>query len=585
MTLLPLPRGQKLPPRLTALAFVTLVAVLALAVLRSRDGADGSAAPRQEAQQAEGAEGAPEPHKAPFEEHSSGGPLRPLQAAFDVRRYELTIAIVPESKSIRGHAATVAVALAPLDTFELQLDGRLEVSRADVDGRDATFTHREGLVAVALPSPWAAGERHRVELDYEGQPKIATRPPWEDGLVWAETPSGAPWLGVTTQGDGGDVWWPCKDHPSDEPDEGIAMALTVPSELVGLSNGRKVGETVNGDGTTTTRWEVGYPINNYDVTFNAAPYMPIETTYHGIDGTLDVPILFWSIPEHVEQATRMWKEQGAKILEVLGRRFGEYPFLDDKYWVADSPYLGMEHQTLVAYGSKFENNEFGFDSLLLHETAHEWWGNKITVRDWADFWIHEGFAVYAEALFVNDTLGYGRYLDFMAKVRKGIHNEQPIVGGHDLTTAEAYVGDIYPKGAATLHTLRWLLGDEPFFDVLHTFATDERFAYRLTSSAELEQLVAAMSGREIPWFWQRYLRSAAPPRWTMTRAPAGEGRERIELAWDDPAFELPLPVAVDGEERRLEMPRGRGALEVAAGAAVEIDPRGKVLAEPAGDGA
>jgi len=585
MTLPPIPGRRSFLPQLTVLGLVGLVLVLALVVLRSRGTADEASAPRQEEKGAAGEKSAQEPHKAPFEDHSSGGPLRPLQATYDVRRYELEIAIVPESKSIRGHAATIAVALAPLETFELQLDGRLDVSRAEVDGGAATFTHQDGIVAVALPSPWAAGERHRVELDYGGQPKVAARPPWDDGFVWSETPSGAPWLAVTTQGDGADLWWPCKDHPSDEPDEGISMALTVPSALVGLSNGRKVGETVNGDGTTTTRWEVGYPINNYDVTFNAAPYVPIETTYHGIDGTLEVPILFWSIPEHVEPATRMWKEQGAKILAVLGRRFGEYPFLDDKYWVVDAPYLGMEHQTLVAYGSKFENNEYGADWLLLHETAHEWWGNKITARDWADFWIHEGFAVYSEAVFVEDTLGYERYLEFMAKVRKGVHNDKPIVGGRDLTTAEAYVGDIYPKGAATLHTLRWLLGDELFFDVLHTFATDARFAYKLTSSAEFEQLVAAKSGHEIPWFWRRYLETAAPPRWTMTRTAAGEGRERIELAWDDPTFELPLPVAVDGEERRIGMPGGRGALEVAAGAEVEVDPRGKVLAEPAGDGA
>ena len=186
---------------------------------------------------------------------------------------------------------------------------------------------------------------------------------------------------------------------------------------------------------------------------NIAPYVPIEESYKGIDGTLDERIVFWALPEHVEKARVMWK-QAPKMLEVLGRRFGEYPFLRDKYWVAETPYLGMEHQTIVAYGADFEDNKFGFDSLLLHETAHEWWGNKITAADWGDFWIHEGFGTYAEAVFVNDTLGVEKYLEYMRRPRKHLGNRKPIVQGRDLTAGAAYIGDIYGKGALVLHTLR-----------------------------------------------------------------------------------------------------------------------------------
>lgn len=510
----------------------------------------------------------------------SGGPLRPRQAAYDVRRYDLEIAIDPVRRSIAGRNRATVDAVAPLDAFEIHLDDALTVAAATVDGRAASYRHDEGLITVTLTTPWTAGERHEVEIAYGGRPKVAARPPWLDGLVWDETPSGAPWLGVTVQGDGADDWWPAKDHPSDEPDDGVSIALTLPSSLVTLSNGRKVGETVHADGTTTTRWEVSYPINNYLVTFNAAPYVPVEATYRGIDGTREETIVFWAIPEHVEAARKMWAEQGAKILEVLGRRFGEYPFLRDKYWVAEAPYLGMEHQTLVAYGASFENNDYGFDELLLHEVAHEWWGNKVTARDWADFWLQEGFATYAEALYVLDTLGEERYLDYMATIRRRVANRKPIVQGRDKTAFEAYVGDIYTKGAAVLHTLRWELGDEAFFAALHRFANDERFAYRLVETADFERLVAEVAGRELPWFWQRYLRRAEPPRWSLERAPEGAG-ERVTLAWDDPAFELALPVAVDGAERRVAMPGGRATFEVAAGARVEVDPRGRILAAAA----
>lgn len=508
----------------------------------------------------------------------SGGALRPRQAAYDVRRYDLAVAIDPEARTLAGSNKATVETVAALDAFEIQLDGHLDVATAAVDGAPATFTHHDGLVTVALAAPWGAGERHAVELAYGGRPKVAARPPWLDGLVWEETPSGRPWLGVTVQADGADDWWPAKDHPSDEPDEGMSIALTLPSDLVGLSNGRKTGETAHADGTTTTRWEVSYPINNYLVTFNAAPYVPIEAPYHGVDGALDERIVFWAIPEHVEKARALWNAQGAKILAVLGRRFGEYPFLADKFWVAEAPYLGMEHQSLVAYGAAFEDNAYGFDGLLLHEVAHEWWGNKITARDWADFWIHEGFATYAEAVYVLDTLGEEKYLEYMRRLARRTRNRKPLVAGENLTAAGAYTGDIYHKGACVLHTLKWLLGDEAFFAALRRFATDGAYAYGLVGTADFERLVADLHGRDIPWFWQRYLRRAELPRWTLARSEAAAGAETVTLAWDDPGFELPLPVAVAGEERRIGMPGGRSSFDVPAGATVEVDPRGLVLA-------
>jgi aminopeptidase N len=432
------------------------------------------------------------------------------------------------------------------------------------------------VIAVALQQPWQIGERHQVTITYGGKPKVALRPPWIDGFVWSETPSGAPWIGVTGQGDGGDNWWPCKDHPSDEPDEGMTIALTFPTGLVGLSNGRLVEEVDNGDGTSTTRWRVSYPINNYLVTVNIAPYVQIEERYHGIDGTLDEPLVFWSVPEYEQYARTMWRQM-PKILEVLGRRFGEYPFFDDKFAVAHAPYYGMEHQTLVAYGALFTDNEFGFDDLLLHEVAHEWWGNKITVSDWADFWIQEGFATYAEALYVLDTLGEERYLDYMARLRQRVDDRKPLVRGENLTSAQAYSGDIYFKGAWVLHTLRWLLGDEDFFQIIWRFANDPEYAYGLVSSQDLAELVSAVSEEDIGWFWKHYLHRAEEPRWRVEHTLEGD-RERITITWDSRSFELPLPVRVAGEDHRLEMPGGRASFLIEPGTGVEVDPLGLVLA-------
>jgi len=513
-----------------------------------------------------------------FQRSPSGGIVPPGEAAYDVRHVELRVRVLPETRSITGSAETTVRVIEPLDTFLSDLDHRLTVHEVRVDGHRRPFEQGKDRLRVTLDPVWSHGESHRVLVRYGGKPKVALKAPWIGGFVWKKTPEGDdPWIGVACQEDGSDIWWPSKDHPSEEPEEGMDISLTVPEGLVGLSNGAPLGSVDNGDGTVTSRWKVHYPINQYDVTLNVGPYVSIEERYHGVDGTLDVPILFWALPEHEEKARRMWR-QAPHILEVLGRRFGEYPFLEDKYWVVEAPYLGMEHQSLVAYGDEFTDNAFGFDAILLHETAHEWWGNKVTVSDWADFWLHEAFATYAEALYVDDTLGRDRYLDYMERMRGRIRNRKPIVQGKDLDSIHAYTGDIYFKGAWVLHTLRWLIGDEAFFRILHDFPNDPRYAYGHATTQDFIDFVAAETGRDLGWFWKRYLFTAELPGWSFRRDPSGAG-EKLVLSWGDPSFELPIPVGIGNRVQRVEMPGGQGVLSIPPGAEITIDPEGSILAK------
>jgi len=506
------------------------------------------------------------------------GRLPASMAAYDVRHYDLMVQIEPDERRIDGQNTVTVDILEAIEVFEINLDDRLEVVSVTSAGLSCAFRHADGTIAVELREPWEVGERHEVTITYGGKPKVALRPPWIDGFVWSETPSGAPWIGVTGQGDGGDNWWPCKDHPSDEPDSGMDIALTVPSGLLGLSNGSLIDEVDHGDGTVTTTWRVSYPINTYLVTVNIAPYVKIEEPYHGIDGTLDETLVFWSVPEYEPYARAMWRQM-PRILEVLGRRFGEYPFFEDKFAVAHAPFYGMEHQTVVAYGALFTDNEFGFDDLLLHEVAHEWWGNKITVSDWADFWIQEGFATYAEALYVLDTLGEGRYLEYMARLRQRIDDLHPVVRGRNLTSNQAYTGNIYFKGAWVLHSLRWLIGEEDLSEVIYHFANDERYAYGFVSSEDLAELVFEVSGMEIDWFWQRYLYRKGEPEWRLIQRTRRD-HDWITILWDDPDFEMPLPVWIGDREYRVEMTGGRATLVVERGTTVEVDPLGHILASP-----
>ena len=506
----------------------------------------------------------------------SGGELRPAMAAYDVRHYALDVAVDPAAKSIAGSNTVSVDVVEATAVFEIHLDDRLTVASVRVDDADVDFEHDDGLITVELATPWLVGEQRRVEIAYGGQPKIAIRAPWIDGFVWSETPSGAPWVGVTGEGDGGDNWWPCKDHPSDEPDLGMAISLTVPQDLVGLSNGRPMGERANDDGTVTSEWRVGSPINNYGVTLNVGPYEPIEIAYHGVDGTLDETLIFWAIPEFVDEARVMWR-QVPRVLEALGRRFGEYPFFADKLWFVHAPFLGMEHQTLVAYGSDFRDNDFGFDELLLHELAHEWWGNKITASEWGDFWLHEGFASYAEALFVLDTLGEERYLDFMQLLRRRMTNQSPMVKGPGATSSEAYSPDIYGKGAWVLHMLRLLLGEDRFAEVLWVFADGDRpDRCRFATTQEFIDLVEGLSTWDLEWFWQRYLHTAELPSWSLDRSLSG-GLETVVILWDDPAFEMPLPVRIGDKRKLVSMPGGRAEFKVSPGVEVVVDPDREVL--------
>ncbi len=510
----------------------------------------------------------------------SGGKLDALEAAYDVRRYDLAFTLRPDDRALAGSNVATVVATAPLATFEIDLDHRLDVDSVAVDGNAARFTHHHDRIHVELAPDWSTGERHRVAVLYHGRPKVSADPPWYDGFVWSHTADGTPWFGVTCELDGADDWWPAKDHPSDEPDDGVSIELTVPAGLVGLSNGRRVAAHRNADGSETTRWEVSTPINNYDVTVAAGPYVPIVERYHGADGSLDVPMTFWALPEHCARAAALWRRAPA-ILAVFARRFGEFPFLADKIGAVEAPFDGMEHQTLIALGDGLLPDADGDYSTLVHELAHEWWGNKISARDWDDFWIQEGFATYAEVLDLEDERGPAAARTRLEVLRRDVVNAAPLVSGHPRTAASAYDGDIYDKGAWVLATLRWQIGDAAFFRVLRRFSGEPPDRCRLVDSAELERLVAAESGEAMPWFWQRYLRAAELPRYSLTRQARGDA-DRVCLAWNHPGFALALPVEVDGILRRVEMVSGRACFEVPRDARVRVAREGRVLADPAG---
>ncbi len=510
-------------------------------------------------------------------DRDSGGQIPALMLSYDVLHYDLQVTIDPTKKYLTGKNTITARSLSHLQIFQCHLDESLTVTAVTVNQKTTPFRQALGQIEVNLSIPISLGAEFKVTIEYAGHPVSSDNAPWKGGFVWQKTREGQPWIGVTCQGEGGDLWWPCKDDPADEPDRGMGIQVTAPKALKTLTNGRLLGYRENDDDTATSTWAVSYPINTYLVTLNIGPYEPVYDTYHGVNGTLSIPIIFWAVPEHLENAKTL-TPQIANILRVLGRRFGEYPYVRDKFWIAETPYLGMEHQTIIAYGASFEDNSYGFDTILLHEIAHEWWGNHVTAADWADFWIPEGFATYAEALYTEETLGRAKYLEYMREIRSRILNRVPLVVGRKVPASKSYHPDVYNKGAFVLHNLRYLVGDDAFFDIIYRFATQPE--YTNGNNIETKQFIDLCKNESgsYDWFWQRYLYQHKLPNWTLNRESMETG-DQLVFRWDDEHFEMPVTIRINGRDTRYDPTAGVITLVVPHKAVVEIDPEGWLLAE------
>ncbi|ARA92519.1 peptidase M1 [Rhodothermaceae bacterium RA] len=517
----------------------------------------------------------------------SGGPLQPEQAAYDVTFYDLALRVDPADRAIDGVLSVQADVLAPLPWLVLDLDTLLAVSAVEVDGQPRPFERRAGQVWIDLGRAYAPGEAVRAAVHYGGRPRVAERPPWAGGFTWARTADGAPWIATSVQLQGADLWWPCKDHPSDEPDS-MALHITVPEPLVVASNGRLRGVVPEHDGWRTYHWFVSTPINTYGVALNIAPYDTIEGTYTSITGE-PVPVTFWVLPERLEDGRRLFP-QVLDHLAFYERHLGPYPFRADKYGVAHTPFLGMEHQTIIAYGSNFRDEPYGYDWLHHHELGHEWWGNLVTVRDWKDFWIHEGFCTYMQALYTEERFGAERYREAMRGYRAAIRNRQALAPRTPHTTTQMVAdadgrtdNDIYYKGAWVLHTLRFLIGDEAFRIMLRRLAypdpaleasTDGR-ACRFVSTDDVVAVAEARAGRALGWFFEVYLRQPELPR-----LHAEVDGDALTLRWEVPGnrpFPMPVEVQIGTERRRVELPDGRAHVPIPEGAEVVVDPDGWLL--------
>jgi len=534
--------------------------------------------------------------------YDSGGPLIPEEAAYDVTFYDLSVSVDPSDSTIAGTLRLDARIVVPSEVVALDLDTLLaiqSIALTDVESAvSLPFRQSGGRVFVELPHTKQPGDALSLTVEYGGRPRVAPRPPWDGGVQWATTPSGAPWIATSNQMIGADVWWPNKDHVSDKPDS-MAIRVTVPDPLVVATNGRLEGVTENGDGTRTYAWFVSTPISDYNVALNIGPYEVIERHYESVTGET-FPVFFWVLPENLEDGRELMSEILAH-LRWFEETLGPYPFRADKYGVVQTPHLGMEHQSIIAYGANFDNGsmtggeDWGFDALHHHELSHEWWGNLVTNADWKDMWIHEGFGSYMQALWLEDTQGIERYHEYMESIRSRITNERPTAPRHSLSAREVYGGDIYFKGAWVLHTLRYLLGEEAVREALRHLAYPTEAAARATdgsqvrfiSTADVISVFDEVSGEDLNWLFEVYLREAALPV-LLAEIEPGEGERTLKLRWqtpDDLPFPMPVPVRIGERTAIVDMADRTGTLRVPAGTEPAIDPENwilKAMPEPRG---
>jgi aminopeptidase N len=511
--------------------------------------------------------------------NASGGVLKPDQACFDVLHYTLHIDVDPASKAIAGALTMRASWVGGQTPFALDLDAALTVDKATMNGAAVPYERTEGRIVFTPAALLAPGSEFAVTIDYHGVPHEARRPPWDGGFTWKTTKDGKPWIATSCQGEGADLWWPCKDHPSDKPD-GFDLHCTVPAGLVVASNGTRQGEPATKGGKTTFHWRTASPIANYNVALNIAPYVELTDTYTCVDGTR-MPIQFFVLPESRTRAKRCMP-QFLDHLRVFEELLGPYPFRHEKYGIAETPHLGMEHQTIIAYGNGFQDEQY--DWLHNHELAHEWWGNLVTCRDWKDMWIHEGFGTYMQPLYRELRFGAKSYESDIRNYK--LMNRTPVAPREPKTSLEIYFAasgnDIYYKGSAVLHTLRWHLGDEKFFAALRRFCYPTKAALQATDGSQCRfvdtddfvKLVSEIAGADTAWFFDVYVRQPGLP--VLEHTTAGGV---LTLRWRTPGdlpFELDVPIRMRGQEHRVVMKGGSGTWQVGE-AEVDIDPGNRVL--------
>ncbi len=474
------------------------------------------------------------------------GSLRPERTCYDVKYYNLDVVIDTALKVIYGSNKITFLALENTKRIQIDLSLNFELIRVTENYFDQGYQREEGAAFINFNREIQKGETVTIKCEYSGRPVAAKMPPWDGGFVWRKDSQGNQWIAVACQGLGASCWWPNKDHQSDEPDS-MDIAITVPDGYTCVCNGklRAVGDIYGP--LTRFEYHVSYPINNYNVTLNIAKYAHFAKKIQGIDCD------FYVLPENLEKAKKQF-EQVDEMMQCFQKHFGEYPFIHDGYKLVETPYLGMEHQSAVAYGNGYKMGYRGadlsgtgeglkFDYIIIHETAHEWFGNSITSNDICDMWIHEGFAMYAESVFLECYYGKESSFKYLNGLKKGIDNDKPVIGPFGVNKEGS--GDMYNKGALMLHTIRNIVNNDEKWEAVFLKYCNT-FKYKNIDTKDVLNFFNQNFERDFSKVFEQYLYHITVPELQYEVK-----RKTMRYKWntDVVGFDMPTKVSIADKEQ------------------------------------
>ena len=481
------------------------------------------------------------------------GSITPERAWWDLTYYHLELEVMPKTKSIKGQNLIRYEVLENQSVMQIDLQPPLKITGVMQNGETLEFTSEENAHFVKLKSNQEVSQINEILVKYEGKPKEAERAPWDGGFSWTKDANGVDFIATSCQGLGASVWWPCKDHMSDEVDS-MRISVEVPDHLANISNGRLIGVERNRNKSTKTyHWEVKNPINNYGVNVNIGDYVNWKEVYNGEKGDLD--ITYWALKDDEEKAGKQFTEV-PRMLDAFEHWFGPYPFYEDGYQLVQAPYLGMEHQSSVTYGNRFQNGYLGrdlsntgwglkFDFIIVHESGHEWFANNITHKDAADMWIHESFTNYSESLFLDYHFGKAAGQEYVRGTRAAIQNRAPMIARYGVNAGTP--GDVYYKGGNLLNMLRTIVNDDEQWRSLLR-GMNKEFYHQTIKSAQLEAYIAEFLKLDLDTFFNQYLRDR--------RIPTLEyyfKENMLNVRWINSVsgFRMPVDVQISGKKMRI----------------------------------
>lgn len=480
------------------------------------------------------------------------GSLRPERICYDVTYYELNIKIDTGARTITG---SNTIRFATMHDFrELQIDlfENMNIISITMGNTELRYRREYNAVFVEMPGIMEEGTEGNITVNYYGKPTEAKRAPWDGGFTWAYDERGNLWVGVSCEGIGASLWWPNKDYLGDEPDS-MRIICTIPSGLKCIANGNEEGQQRNPDGTTTFKWFVGYPINNYNVTINIGDYVHFHDEYTAADDavlSLDYYVLSYNLAKAKQHFTQV-----KPMLACYEKYLGKYPFWNDGYALVETPYLGMEHQGAIAYGNKYKTGYAGidfsrigldFDYIIIHETGHEWWGNSVSCYDIADMWIHESFCTYTEAIYVECMYGYETAMRYVNAKKITVGNKNPIVGIYGVN--EEGDGDMYNKGMLFLNTLRHVINDDRLWWSTIKCMSDTVFKMKNIGYDDVVNFFNTKTKRNWNAVFEQYLKHASVPVFEYSLKKVKAKTFELKYRWnaDVKGFALPVFISTGG---------------------------------------